>query len=144
MRLGVTGASSGGGASFLALTSYPKRPVPPDRIFRGLVLLYPGLTSGLCAGLEPTAEAPMRVPLLIIAGDRDRFGRPAKCLSVADMVNKFGGTAEFRLYEGATHGFDNPNAGTGPGGGDLHHPDLTRRLHIEIVAFFRSAGVLPK
>ncbi len=141
-RLAVVGASSGGVASFIALSN-PKRKVPADKVFRALVMLYPGLKLGLCAEMQPREQTPMRVPTLIIAGDKDRFGSVERCKTLADDLNRFGGKAEFRVYAGATHGFDHPDAAAMSRGNDSYHPEHAQRMRAEVIAFLRPLLALP-
>lgn len=137
-RMATTGASAGGSASYGAARSYARRPVDPAKLFKAQVLLYPGLTSGICAGMESTADEPMKVPTLLITGNQDRFGSPRPCEELAKTIQGQGGSFEVRIYDGATHWFDNPNADVGPSGRDRYNGELAERMRREVTAFLKQ------
>ncbi len=119
-RVGVMGFSYGAMAA-LRLTSIRYRGATHPRAasFGAAVALYPS-----CADSNPRLRADARdrlnnlyddvdTPLLILLAGEDDQTSPTACADKADALHRAGQPVSYKLYPGATHGFDMSNVPPG-------------------------------
>ncbi len=106
-RIGLQGWSNGGSAALSTMsTGAPGIRAPTSSTgFRAALVFYPacGLKGRLADGYR--AYAPVRV----FHGTNDEEVSANRCRSFVEMSRAQGGDIEIRLYDGATHGFDDPS-----------------------------------
>ncbi len=105
-RIGLQGWSNGGSATLAAMsTDVPAmRGAPPARGFRAALVFYPA------CGLKGQFEAGYRAyaPVRTFMGTADEEVSPRRCAALIDKSRADGSDVDIRLYEGATHSFDDP------------------------------------
>jgi dienelactone hydrolase len=105
-RVGLLGWSNGGSAAMATMSiGAPgiKAPTPASG-FRAALAFYPacGLKGQFDDGYRPYA------PVRIFMGTADDEVSPRRCGALVEKSRAQGADVEIRLYEGATHGFDDP------------------------------------
>ena len=105
-RVGLLGWSNGGSAAMATMSiGAPgiKAPTPASG-FRAALAFYPacGLKGQFDNGYRPYA------PVRIFMGTADDEVSPRRCGALVEKSRAQGADVEIRLYEGATHGFDDP------------------------------------
>ncbi len=102
-RIGVMGWSYGGWAALrVAATSAVMESEPRGGGFRVSVAFYPN-----CTGFAYDTGIP--VPMLL--GSADDWTPPDTCVAAAEALIQRGGTVEWKVYSGVTHGFDEYRSG---------------------------------
>jgi carboxymethylenebutenolidase len=105
-RIGLMGWSNGGSATLAAMSGDAPGIGAPTRAtgFRAALAFYPacGLKGRFDAGYRPYA------PARIFHGTDDEEVSPRLCGALVERSRARGGDIQIRLYEGATHGFDDP------------------------------------
>jgi len=105
-RIGLLGWSNGGSATLAAMSrDAPGIAAPtPASGFRAALAFYPacGLKGRFDHGYRPYA------PVRIFHGTADEEVSPRRCGALVEKSRALGGDMAIRLYEGATHGFDDP------------------------------------
>ncbi len=117
-RIALQGWSNGGTAVFYttsdqglrqegAMPDVHSRAVASGRAFRAVIALYPGCPSSL-------AKAGFRspVPTLVMIPTNDVEVSSERCLAMVESAHAKGEPVSHRLYVGAEHGFDSPDAET--------------------------------
>jgi carboxymethylenebutenolidase len=105
-RIGLMGWSNGGSATLAAMA--PDAPgiagLGPATGFRAALAFYPacGLRGRFDGGYRPYA------PVRIFHGTDDEEVSPRLCGTLVEKSRALGGDMQIRVYEGATHGFDDP------------------------------------
>lgn len=102
-HIGLQGWSNGASAVLSAIATI--QPAAPG--FRAALAFYPGCgLKGAWAGrpLLPSA------PTLVLHGSADEEVSAGLCEALVERSRAAGGTLELRLYPGATHSFDSPDA----------------------------------
>ena len=96
-RVGLQGWSNGGSAT-LATMAAPNG-------FAAALAFYPacGLKGAFDAGYKPSA------PVRVFMGTADEEVSPQRCESLVGASRASGGDIAIVLYDGATHGFDDPS-----------------------------------
>lgn len=105
-RIGLLGWSNGGSATIAAMsveTPGIRAPTPASG-FRAALAFYPacGLKGYFEAGYRPYA------PVRVFMGAADEEVSPQRCSALVEKSRVNGGDIQIRLYEGATHSFDDP------------------------------------
>ena len=107
-RIALQGWSNGGSATIAALSdeTLAANGLTPTTGFRGGVAFYPacGLHGRFDGGYRAYA------PLRILAGDADEEVSAAHCARLVQDSAGRGSNIGIKVYPGATHGFDDPNA----------------------------------
>jgi dienelactone hydrolase len=106
-RIGLQGWSNGGSATLSAMAvDAPgiKAPTPATG-FRAALAFYPacGLKGRFDAGYRPYA------PVRVFHGTDDEEVSPGRCGTFVESSRALGGDIAIRLYDNATHGFDDPS-----------------------------------
>ena len=105
-RIGLLGWSNGGSSTLAAMSrDTPGIAAPkPATGFRAALAFYPacGLKGRFDDGYRPYA------PVRIFHGTDDEEVSPRRCGALVEKSRALGGDIAIRLYEGATHGFDDP------------------------------------
>jgi dienelactone hydrolase len=105
-RIGLQGWSNGGSAALAAmpLDTPAVRKATPRTGFRAALVFYPGcgLKGRFADGYRPYA------PVRVFHGTDDEEVSPRVCRDFVARSRALGGDIEIRLYDGATHGFDDP------------------------------------
>jgi carboxymethylenebutenolidase len=106
-RVALQGWSNGGSATLAAMadsTAVIASPIPATG-FRAGLAFYPacGLKGKFPDGIKPYA------PVWMFHGSADEEVSPPGCAEFAARSRAIGGDVHYRLYPGATHGFDDPN-----------------------------------
>lgn len=106
-RIGLQGWSSGGSAALSTMSADAPgiRAPTPSTGFRAALVFYPacGLKDRFADGYR--AYAPVRV----FHGTKDEEVSAIRCRNFVETSRARGGDIEIRLYDGATHGFDDPS-----------------------------------
>lgn len=106
-RIGLQGWSNGGSAALSTMSAdAPGITAPsPSTGFRAALVFYPacGLKGRFADGYR--AYAPVRV----FHGTKDEEVSATRCRTFVETSRARGGDIEIRLYDGATHGFDDPS-----------------------------------
>jgi carboxymethylenebutenolidase len=106
-RIGLQGWSNGGSATLAAMAiGAPGIETPtPATGFRAAVAFYPacGLKGRFEAGYRPYA------PVRVFHGTADEEVSPRRCRRLVERARALGGDMRIDLYDGATHGFDDPS-----------------------------------
>ena len=123
-RIGLVGWSQGGGATLIALRdgSLSRPPALPKGDFRVAVAFYPAA----CRTTAFDQPWTTRIPLQVLVGDRDVWTPAEPCREMIEGAAAQGAPVAIRLYPGAYHDFDWPNA-------PVH----------ELPAYVTKAGVVP-
>lgn len=105
-RIGLQGWSNGGSATLAAVSADVralKNPTPATG-FRAALVFYPA------CGLKGQFESGYRAytPVRVFMGTADEEVSPRRCADLIEKSRASGGDIEIRLYEGATHSFDDP------------------------------------
>ena len=107
-RIGLQGWSNGGSAALSTMSADAPgiRAPTPSNGFRAALVFYPacGLKVRFADGYR--AYAPVRV----FHGTDDEEVSASRCRSFVEKSRARGGDIEIRLYDGATHGFDDPGS----------------------------------
>ena len=107
-RIALQGWSNGGSATIAAMSDeiLAASGMPAKTGFRGAIALYPAcaLHDRFANGYRPYA------PVRVFAGDADEEVSAARCARLVQGAEEAGGNIAIRIYPGATHGFDDPNA----------------------------------
>jgi dienelactone hydrolase len=105
-RVGLLGWSNGGSAAMAAMSIGAPgiKTATPASGFRAALAFYPacGLKGQFDNGYQPYA------PVRIFMGTADDEVSPQRCGALVEKSRAQGADVEIRLYEGATHGFDDP------------------------------------
>jgi len=105
-RIGLMGWSNGASAALATMsTDAPGIAAPtPATGFRAALVFYPacGLRGRFEDGYRPYA------PVRVFHGTADEEVSPRLCGALVEKSRSLGGDIAIRLYEGATHGFDDP------------------------------------
>jgi carboxymethylenebutenolidase len=106
-RIGLQGWSNGGSATFaaMAIDAAGIEMPTPATAFRAAVAFYPacGLKGRFEAGYRPYA------PVRVFHGADDEEVSPRRCSFLVEKARALGGDIRIHLYDGATHGFDDPS-----------------------------------
>jgi len=123
-RVGVVGWSQGGGTVLFSVREASLgRPADlPDGDFRAAVAFYPASCADRFHKLPWTS----RIPLLVLAGDKDVWTPAAPCLAFVAGAAARGAPVWMKVYDGAVHDFDWPGMAV-----------------QELPAFRTAAGVVP-
>jgi carboxymethylenebutenolidase len=99
-RIGLQGWSNGGSATLAAMASAP----PRGNGFVAALAFYPacGLKGAFETGYQPYA------PVRVFIGTADEEVSPKRCEKLVEESRASGGDITIRLYDGATHSFDDP------------------------------------
>jgi carboxymethylenebutenolidase len=105
-RVGLMGWSNGASATLAAMSAEtPAMPNPtPATGFRAALAFYPGcgLRGRFEDGYRPYA------PVRVLHGTDDEEVSHRRCRAFIEKSRGLGGNVRIHLYEGATHGFDDP------------------------------------
>jgi carboxymethylenebutenolidase len=106
-RVGLQGWSNGGSATLATMATAPpgiERPTAATG-FRAALALYPacGLQGRFDDGYRPYA------PVRILHGSDDEEVSPRRCAALVARSRAGGGDIRIHIYDGATHGFDDPS-----------------------------------
>jgi dienelactone hydrolase len=107
-RIGLQGWSNGGSATLAAMAGIgapgPARPTP-QTAFRAALALYPacGLKGRFDDGYRPYA------PVQVLHGTDDEEVSWRRCDAFVASSRALGGDIRIYIYDGATHGFDDPS-----------------------------------
>jgi dienelactone hydrolase len=107
-RIGLLGWSNGGSATLVAMagvgTAGAARPTP-ETAFRAALAFYPacGIRGRFDDGFRPYA------PVRIFHGTDDEEVSPRRCGALVEKSRALNGDIGMRVYDGATHGFDDPS-----------------------------------
>jgi carboxymethylenebutenolidase len=105
-RIGLHGWSNGASAALSTMAVDPPGMRRPTRAtgFRAALAFYPacGLKNRLAGGYLPYA------PVLVLHGLDDEEVSARRCRRLVESSRAAGGDIAIHLYEGATHGFDDP------------------------------------
>jgi carboxymethylenebutenolidase len=98
-RVGLQGWSNGGSATLAAMAAAPNGPG-----FKAALAFYPacGLKGQFESGYKPYA------PVRVFIGSADEEVSPRRCADLVEASRAAGGDITIRLYDGATHSFDDP------------------------------------
>ncbi len=107
-RIGLQGWSNGASATLATMAGIgaPGAAKPtPETGFRAALAFYPGcgLKGRFDDGYRPYA------PVRVFHGIADEETSPKRCDALVQAARALGGDIEIRLYQGATHGFDDPS-----------------------------------
>ena len=107
-RIGLQGWSNGGSAALSTMSADTQGiPTPtPSTGFRAALVFYPacGLKGRFDGGYRPYA------PVRVFHGTNDEEVSAKRCRGFVERSRAQGGDIEIRLYDGATHGFDDPGS----------------------------------
>jgi dienelactone hydrolase len=105
-RIGLQGWSNGGSATLAAMAAGSGFVPTSQKGFAAALAFYPacGLKGAFEDGYKPYA------PVRVFMGTADEEVSAKRCYSFAAASRRLGGAIELRLYDGATHGFDDPGA----------------------------------
>jgi carboxymethylenebutenolidase len=100
-RVGLQGWSNGGSATLAAMGASPEH-----KGFVAALAFYPacGLKGAFESGYKPYA------PVRVFMGTADEEVSPKRCKRLVEASRAAGGDIAIRLYDGATHSFDDPGA----------------------------------
>jgi len=105
-RIGLLGWSNGGSATIAAMSVDRRgmRAPTPANGFRAALAFYPacGLKGYFEAGYRPYG------PVRVFMGTADEEVSPQRCSALVEKSRLNGGDIQIRLYEGASHSFDDP------------------------------------
>ncbi len=104
-RIALQGWSNGASATLAAMSvDTPARQAPAPLGFRAAIAFYPacGLKGRFEDGYRPYA------PVQVFHGSADEEVSPARCRRFVEASRAIGGNIKIRIYDGASHGFDDP------------------------------------
>lgn len=107
-RIGLHGWSNGASATLAAMTGIGApggAKATPETGFRAALAFYPAcrLKGRFDDGYRPYA------PVRVFHGDDDEEVSPRHCSRLVREARTLGGDIAIRVYDGATHGFDDPS-----------------------------------
>jgi carboxymethylenebutenolidase len=109
-RIGLQGWSNGASAALSAMSADVASALgilapTPATGFRAALALYPacGLKGRFVDGYRPYA------PVRVFHGTADEEVSASRCAALVAKSRTLGGDIDIRLYDGATHGFDDPS-----------------------------------
>jgi carboxymethylenebutenolidase len=107
-RIGLHGWSNGASATLAAMAGVGApagRKTTPKTGFRAALAFYTacGLKGRFDDGYRPYA------PVRVFHGTDDEEVSPRRCMAFVRMARDLGGDITIQVYEGATHGFDDPS-----------------------------------
>jgi dienelactone hydrolase len=106
-RIAIQGWSNGGSATLATMSrTAPGISAPtPATGFRAGLVFYPacGMKGQFNDGILPYA------PVRVFQGSADEEVSPRRCADLVKKSQALGGDIQFRLYEDATHDFDDPS-----------------------------------
>lgn len=104
-RIGLQGWSNGGSATLSAMAAAGLSGPTPATGFRAALAFYPacGLKGRFKDGYRPYA------PVRVLHGTDDEEVSPRRCDALVEKSRAQGGDIRIYLYDGATHGFDDPS-----------------------------------
>ena len=107
-RIGLQGWSNGASATLAAMAGIgaPAAEPTPETAFRAALAFYPacGLKGRFDDGYRPYA------PVRVFHGTADEEVSSSRCAAFVAKSRAAGGDIDIRIYDGATHGFDDPSA----------------------------------
>jgi carboxymethylenebutenolidase len=105
-RIGLQGWSNGGSATLSAMSIDMAVVKGPAGGFRAALAFYPAcrLKGRFDAGYRPYG------PVRVLHGTSDEEVSALRCAALVDRSRSLGGDIQIHLYDGATHGFDDPSA----------------------------------
>jgi carboxymethylenebutenolidase len=107
-RIGLQGWSNGASATLAAMAGIgaPAAEPTPVTAFRAALAFYPacGLKGRFDDGYRPYA------PVRVLHGTDDEEVSSRRCAAFVGRSRAAGGDIDIRLYDGATHGFDDPSS----------------------------------
>jgi carboxymethylenebutenolidase len=104
-RIGLQGWSNGASATLSAMAGTGMSAPTPATGFRAALAFYPacGLKGRFERGYRPYA------PVRVFHGTDDEEVSPRRCDAFVEKSEADGGDIRIYLYDGATHGFDDPS-----------------------------------
>jgi dienelactone hydrolase len=107
-RIGLHGWSNGASATLAAMAGIGVQggaPPTPQSGFRAALAFYPacGLKGRFEDGYRPYA------PVRVFHGTDDEEVSPRRCSALVEKARELGSDIAIRLYDDATHGFDDPS-----------------------------------
>jgi dienelactone hydrolase len=107
-RIGLLGWSNGGSAGLAALSvDAPGIANPnPSTGFRAGLMFYPA--CGLKGQFDQEGYRPY-APVHVLHGTADKETSASRCAALVERSRELGGDIAITLYDGATHGFDDPS-----------------------------------
>ena len=106
-RIGLQGWSNGASATLAAMAGIgaPVAEPTPETAFRAALAFYPacGLKGRFDNGYRPYA------PVRVFHGTDDEEVSSRRCGAFVTRSRTLGGNIDIRVYDGATHGFDDPS-----------------------------------
>jgi carboxymethylenebutenolidase len=107
-RVGLLGWSNGGSAALAAMALDPPGMEHPTPVtgFRAALVFYPGCE--LKGEFEENGYVPY-APMLLFHGSADKETSAPRCAALVERSRELGGDIDITLYDGATHGFDDPS-----------------------------------
>jgi dienelactone hydrolase len=106
-RIGLQGWSNGASATLAAMAGIgaPVAEPTPQTAFRAAIAFYPacGLKGRFENGYRPYA------PVRVLHGTDDEEVSSSRCAAFVGKSRAAGGDIDIRVYDGATHGFDDPS-----------------------------------
>jgi dienelactone hydrolase len=107
-RIGLQGWSNGGSAALSAMSvdAAGITAPTPSTGFRAALVFYPacGLKGRFANGYRPYA------PVLVLHGTADEEVSFQRCRDLVNASAAQGGNIQIHIYDGATHGFDDPSS----------------------------------
>jgi carboxymethylenebutenolidase len=107
-RIGLQGWSNGGSAALAAMAPDAPgiRAPSPATGFRAALVFYPacGLKGKFADGYRPYA------PVRVFHGSDDEEVSARRCAALVEKSRAVGGDIEIRIYDDATHSFDDPGS----------------------------------
>ncbi len=103
--IALQGWSNGASATLSAMSAdTPARQGPMPLSFRAAIAFYPacGLKDRFKQGYRPYA------PVQVFHGSADEEVSPSRCRRFVEASRAIGGNISIRIYDGASHGFDDP------------------------------------
>ncbi len=104
-RIGLQGWSNGGSAALAAMAVGAPGPTSPREGFRAALVFYAG--CGLRGHFDAQGYQPY-APVLAFHGTADEETSPRRCQRLVDRSRALGGDITLKIYQGATHAFDDP------------------------------------
>jgi len=104
-RIGLQGWSNGGSAALAALAVDAPGLANPAAGFRAALVFYAG--CGLRGHFDAQGYRPYAT-VLAFHGTADEETSPQRCQKLVERSRSLGGDITLKLYQGASHGFDDP------------------------------------
>lgn len=103
-RIGLLGWSNGGSAALSTMAASTAITPAAGNGFTAALVFYPacGLKGQFDSGYKPYA------PVRVFHGTADEEVSYQRCRDLVERSRESGGNIEIKLYQGATHGFDDP------------------------------------